>query len=114
MSIVPTKLPSVPIDVNRPTFPPTPDTEDVITRTRNGPVIASNASGTKNKIIDASNEPTASRKSRHQYATGLQINTVMARYAAAASIAQYRLDNSCLRSANRPDRKSTRLNSSHT
>ena len=47
MNSVPAKLPRVLIEVNRPTLPPTPATEEVITRTRNGPVIASSARGTK-------------------------------------------------------------------
>jgi hypothetical protein len=66
MSSVPARLPSVPMEVSRPTLPPTPATDEVITRTRNGPVIASNASGTKNRIVDASRDPTARLKSRHQ------------------------------------------------
>ena len=52
--------------VSRPTLPPTPATEEVMTRTRNGPVMASSARGTKNRIAEASNEPTARLKSRHQ------------------------------------------------
>ena len=66
MSIVPARLPSVLIEVNRPTLPPTPEIEEVITRTRNGPVIASSASGKKNRMPEASNEPNAKLKSRHQ------------------------------------------------
>jgi hypothetical protein len=65
--------------VIRPAVPPTPATEEATTRMRNGPVIASSPSGTKNKNPDASNEPTASLKSRHQYATGSQISTVNTR-----------------------------------
>src|SRR5258707_14561451 len=83
MSIVPAKLPSVLTAVSRPTLPPTPAREDVITRTRKGHVIANNASGTQKRIAEASKEPTATLKSRHQYANGSRINTVIARESAA-------------------------------
>ena len=75
MSTVPTKLPSVLTAVSRPTFPPTPLTALVSMRMKNGPTIASSESGTKNRKAEASNEPSASLKSRHQYATGLTIST---------------------------------------
>src|SRR3954451_8529144 len=80
MSRVPTKLPSVLMEVSRPTFPPTPVTDEVMTRTMNGPGIANRAKGIKNKIGDASSDPTARLlKSRHQSATGSHISTVRVR-----------------------------------
>ena len=56
---MPRKLPKVLIAVSRPTFAPTVLREMVKTRTRNGPTIASNASGTKNNKAEVRSEPTA-------------------------------------------------------
>jgi len=70
MSIVPAKLPSVPMAVSRPTLPPTALRDAVTKRIRKGPVIANRASGTKNSTIEARSVPTARLNSRHQKATG--------------------------------------------
>src|SRR5215472_6839202 len=100
--IVPIKLPMVLMAVNRPTFPPTFVRDAVMTRTRKGTVIASRPRGTKNRINEASSDPTAKLNPRHQYETGLQASTATAMYAAAARIAQYNRDTSCDLSANLP------------
>ena len=74
-------------------LPPTLLTAWVMTRTKNGPTIASNDKGTKNRNADVNNEPIASLNRRHPYATGPITSIVPARYNAATTIPAYNRPN---------------------
>ena len=65
----------MPTAVSPPILPPTVPTENVSTRTKNGPTIARSATGTKYSSEEASSEPAARLKSRHQLETGTSVRT---------------------------------------
>jgi hypothetical protein len=53
------RLPRVLMDERRPTLPPTPWSEEVITLTTNGQVMARSERGTKKSMAEASKAPVA-------------------------------------------------------
>ncbi|MFM1945715.1 MAG: hypothetical protein RI897_4697, partial [Verrucomicrobiota bacterium] len=74
ISKVPKKLPTVLTADNRPTLPPTVETDAVTNRIKNGVVIAIKDSGTKNNAADARKDPAANGRSRQAFATGRKTN----------------------------------------
>ena len=76
---VPATLPRVLMADNRPTLSPTFWIDWVRSRTRKGPVIASKASGTKNKNMAANSVAQANGRLMSLRHSGFTIGTVAAR-----------------------------------
>ena len=76
ISSAPATLPSVLMAVSRPMLVPIVLTDCVSMRTRNGPVIANKANGTRNKNAEASNAAHSSGNLMSLRQSGLTIGTV--------------------------------------